>query len=135
MIETPAQMFERIGEELGFTVVHGGMPRGLELRVPQLVNVSADIPYIVYQYDGGTSAVAFTGLRETERAIAYTLWDENIHKAEASESKFYEALLKTKRLVGASQIFSFQDESVARTGIGGQVGGLHGIQREVLIRR
>ena len=134
---TPAKLIEREASKLAISITHGGRPRGLGLEQQVqhgIPNVRGDVPYIVYQYDGGTYAVAFQGLRETERSIGYTLWHNSIHEAEALESKFYEALLKTGRIVGASQVFSFVDDSTGRT-IGPGPGGPHGIQREVLIRR
>lgn len=139
MKETPAKLIENVAEELNIQIRHGGVSRSIELGVRSLgfqgpPEIVGNVPFIVYQYDGGSSTVAFQGLRETERAIAYTLWHNDIHQAELAEHHFYEALLKTKRVVGASQIFSFTDDSTARS-IGHGPGGLSGIQREVLIRR
>ena len=117
----------------------GGMPRGLGALSEELVSglrrLNELIPYIAYQYDGGTIAQAHSGIRETERSVAYVLWHYDLYQAETAEKKFFDALLKTKRIVGINPLFSFTDTSTAaRTGPGEGIGGFHAVQRDVLIR-
>ena len=134
---SPGKLVQNTAEVMGINVTHGGRPRslGLEWKFQQEIpNIAGNVPYLVWQYDGGAYAIAFSGLKETERSVGYTLWHNDIYKVEELEHKFFEALLRTKRVVGASQVFSFVDNSTARS-IGTGAGGLHGIQREVLIRR
>lgn len=121
----------------------GGRPRSLgfeiESKTDGLKIEGADVPYISYQYDGGITNSAFSARCETARAIVYTLWYDDIHRADDLEQKFRDLLLKSGRIVGLGVSNSFRDSSTARP-IAKVIGAtpiqatLFGIQREVVIR-
>ena len=132
---TAAKLVEKVWTDLTKKDAYpAGRPRGLGFAAEDLGGelriTSADIPYLAYQYDGGTIAQAHAGLRETDRSVVYVIWHNSLHEAEILERRFLDALLKTKRISAINPIFSFRDSSTGRA----QLATPHGIQRDVLIR-
>lgn len=146
MRDTPAKLIETTWKMVSGNDNHfpGGRPRGIsgEKTGEGLERQGETFPQIVYQYDGGTITSALGSIRETERAISYTVWDDGdeeehgIHKADIWEKKFLEALCKSRRVTEMNSSFSFIDSSTGRPAAHtsrapSEIGG---IQREVLIR-
>ena len=135
MRETPAELIESTWNALGYSPAEAaGRVRGLDFQVESVDEAlqvhSANVPYLAYQYDGGTIAAAHSGFRETERSVVYVVWHNDIHTAEKLEKQFLDALFKTKRVVGIGAIYSFRDSSTGRP----QLNTPHGIQRNILIK-
>ena len=135
MRETPAELIELVWNKLGHSPAEpAGRVRGLDFQAETIGEAlqvhSSRVPYLAYQYDGGTIAAAHAGFRETERSVVYVVWHDSIHTAEKLEKQFLDDLFKTKRLVGIGAIYSFRDSSTGRP----QLSTPHGIQRNILIK-
>ena len=131
---TPGMLVEYVADKMEprLPFYHGGRPRGLGANTWNLTGVglieNAQLPYLIWQYEGSSLVTSFQATVETERAIAYNIWHKGVHEADAKEFEFLNALMKTKRVVGVNESYSFTDSATSRPPL------IHGIHREVLIR-
>lgn len=135
---TPAQLVESTWMRLtGKEVFAGGRQRGFDVTLQEPLSAIQevdDIPYLVYQYEGGEIEYAMGRVTRMDRRIVYVVWHKDLHLADDLELQFVSELLKSKRMLNLSSSFSFTDSSTGRTGIDRQIGGFHGVQRAVTIR-